>query len=66
VANEFANGCGEKANYLRGALEEFRLRRVYPVAWKVGVVIDTETVRKNNVLEATGFADALVLWTVTL
>lgn len=59
------NGCSEKSDYVRSAFEEFELRGVNPVAGQIGIVIDTKTVRENNVLKAAGFSDVFVLWTIS-
>ena len=44
-----------------GAFEELELRGVDPIAGTVEVVVNTETVRENDVLKATGLSDILVL-----
>jgi len=64
VADQFVNGCGEKSDYVRGTFEELELGGVNPVAGKVGIVVDTKTVRKDDVLEAAGLSDVFVLWTL--
>lgn len=66
MADQFVNRCGEKSDYVRGAFEELELGGVDPVAGKVGVVVDTKTVREDDVLEAKGLSDVFVLWTINL
>lgn len=66
MADQFVNGCGEKTDYVRGAFEGLELGGVDPVAGKVGVVVDTKTVRKDDVLEAAGLPDVFVLWSIKL
>lgn len=62
MANQFVNGCGEKSDYVRGAFEGLELGGVDPVAGKVGIIVDTETVGKDDVLEAAGLSDVFILW----
>lgn len=66
MADQFVNRCGEKSDYVRGAFEEVDLGGVDPVAGKIGVVIDTKTIREDDVLEAISLADVFVLWTINL
>lgn len=66
MADQFVNGCGEKSDYVRGAFEGLELEGVDPVAGKIGVVVDTKTVRKDDVLEAAGLPNVFVLWFIKL
>ncbi len=61
MADQFVNGCSEKSHYVCGAFEEPVFGGVNPIAGKVGVVVDAETVREDNVFEAAGFSDVFVL-----
>jgi len=61
VTDQFVNGCGEKPNYVRGAFVGLELRRVDPVAGKVGVIIDAKTICKDNVFKAAGLSDVFIL-----
>ena len=51
MADQFVNGCVEKSDYVRSAFEELELGGVDPVAGKVRVVVDTKTVRKDDILK---------------
>ena len=64
MADQFVNRCSEKSDYVRGAFEELELGGVDPVARKVGVVVDTKTVREDDVFEAKGLSDVFILWTI--
>lgn len=66
MADQFVNGCGEKSDYMRGAFIESKLGGVDPVAWEVGILVDTKTVRKDDILEAAGLPNMLVLWTINV
>lgn len=61
MADQFVNHCGEKSDYVRGAFEELELGGVDPVARKVGVVVDTKTIRDDNVFEANGLSNIFIL-----
>lgn len=61
MADQFVNDCGEISNYVRGAFEELVLEAVDSVAGKIGVVVDTKTVRKYDVLEVAGLSNVFVL-----
>jgi len=60
------NCCGDKSDYVCSAFEELELGRIHPVAWKVWVVVNTKTVRKDNILEAISLSDVFVLWLINL
>lgn len=55
------DGSGEKSHNVRGVFEECELGGVDPVAGEVGVIVDAETVREDNVFEAVGLSDVIVL-----
>lgn len=61
MADQFVNGCGEISDYVCSAFEEPEFGGVNPIAGKVGVVVDAEAVCKDDVLEAAGFSDVIVL-----
>ena len=61
MANQFVNGRGNRSNDVSGALEKLKLGRFYPVAGSIRTLIDAETVCKNNVLEATGLSNVIIL-----
>jgi hypothetical protein len=54
-------GCGEKIYNARVAFGEPAFGGINLVAGKVGVGVDAEAVREDNVLEAAGALNALVL-----
>lgn len=64
MADQFVDGCRKKSDYVRGAFVELELGGLDPVAGKVGIVVDTKTVRENDVFEAAGFSDVVVLPTI--
>ena len=61
MAKKFVNGRGEKSDYVRGAFEEPELGGVNPIAGKVGVIVDAEMVRKDNIFEVASFSNVIVL-----
>lgn len=58
------DGSGEKSHNVRGVFEECELGGVNLVAGEVGVIVDAETVREDNVFEAVGLSDVIVLLTL--
>lgn len=61
MTDQFVNGCSEKPNYVRGAFEGLELRRVDPIAGKVGVIVDTKTIHEDDILEAVGLSDVFIV-----
>jgi hypothetical protein len=61
VADQFMNSSGEKSHNVRSILEELELGGVNPVTGNVRVIVYTETIRENNVLEAMSLSDVFVL-----
>lgn len=61
MADQFMNGSGEESHNVRGVLEKLELGAVNPVAGKVRVVVDAETISEDNVLEAVVLSDVFVL-----
>lgn len=55
------DGSGEKSHNVRGVFEERELGGENPGAGEVGVIVDAETVREDNVFEAVGLSDVIVL-----
>ena len=61
MTDQFVDCCGNISYYVCGFSEELQLGGFDPVARNVGIVVDTETVRQDNILGAASFSDALVL-----
>ena len=66
MAHQFVNRCGDKSDYVRGAFEGLELGGVDPIAGKVGVVVNAQPVRENDVLEAAGLSDVFILESIEL
>lgn len=61
MVEQFVNRCGEKSDYVRGAFKEFELGGVDSVARKVRIIVDTKTVREDDVFKAKGLSDVFIL-----
>lgn len=61
MANQLVDSRGKEPDYMCGPFKETELRGINPVAREVGIIVNTEAVCKNDVLEATVLPNVFIL-----